>query len=154
MILRRVQGLPTWDWRSPFEELEEMRRQMGRLSQDVTGTIYTEPTAGVFPLVNVTEDKDNYYIRAELPGIKADEIDISVTGNDLSISGERKIHAENENANYHRRERDEGQFSRIICLPAEIDPANVEAQTSDGILTVVLAKSESAKPRQIAVKTS
>ena len=108
----------------------------------------------MFPLMNVTESKDNYYVRAELPGIKADELDISVTGNTLSISGERKIPSEDEKAQYHRREREAGKFSRIISLPSQVDTKRVEAHCADGILTVVLPKAEEAKPKQIAVKTS
>jgi len=152
MILRRVINWPTRDWRSPFEKLERIQREMDWLSEGLTGRPSTEPSVGVFPLVNVTEDKDNYYVRAELPGIKADKVDISVTGNSLSIAGERKITP--ENGDYHRREREEGKFSRMISLPMQIDQSKVEAQASDGILTVVLPKSETKKPRQITVKAS
>lgn len=149
MIVRRLTGWPTWHWRSPFDELERMRRQMDRLSEGLRG-----PIAGVFPLVNVTEDSDSYYCRAELPGTKADDLDISVTGNSLSIAGERKITTEDENANYHRREREAGKFSRIISLSDQVDTAKVDAHCIDGVLTVVLPKAESAKPRQITIKTS
>ena len=154
MILRRISDWPSGMWRSPFEELERMRRDMDRLFQDLTEGIFREPRAGVFPLVNVTEGSDNYYVRAELPGIKAEDLDISVTGNSLSIAGERRIRAEDEKANYHRREREAGKFSRVISLPAQVDTAKVEASCVDGILTVVLPKSEAAKPKQITVKTS
>jgi HSP20 family protein len=104
--------------------------------------------------MNVTEDKDNYYVRAELPGLKADDLDISVTGDTLSISGERKISVEDEQAQYHRREREAGKFSRIVTLPAQMDTGKAEAHCTDGILTVVLPKAEAVKPRQIAVKAS
>jgi HSP20 family protein len=110
--------------------------------------------AGVFPFLNVTEDKDKYYVRAELPGLKADELDISVTGDTLSIAGERKLPVEDEKAQYHRREREAGRFSRIVSLPAQIDTAKVEASCVSGVLTVSLPKAEAAKPKQIAVKTS
>lgn len=154
MILRRISDWPSGMWRSPFEELDRMRRDMDRLFQDLTEGIFREPRAGVFPLVNVTEGSDNYYVRAELPGIKAEDLDISVTGNSLSIAGERRIRAEDEKANYHRREREAGKFSRVVSLPAQVDTAKVEASCVDGILTVVLPKSEAAKPKQITVKTS
>jgi HSP20 family protein len=130
-----------------------MRREMDRLSETLSRG-WGEPAAGVFPLMNVTEDKDNYYIRAELPGIKADELDMSVTADTLSLSGERKIPAEDEKAQYHRREREAGRFSRIITLPAQVDAGKAEAHCADGVLTVVLPKAEEAKPRQITVKTS
>ena len=154
MIVRRITGFPASEWTSPFDELERMRRDMDRLSEGLTRGIFREPTAGVFPLMNVTEDKDDYYVRAELPGLKADDLDISVTGDTLSISGERRIPAEDEKAQYHRREREAGKFSRIVSLPAQVDTGKVEARCNDGVLTVVLPKAEAAKPKQIAVKTS
>jgi HSP20 family protein len=103
-------------------------------------------------MINLTEDKDAYYIRAELPGVKSDELDIQATGNTVSLSGERKIPEENNGAKYHRREREAGKFSRMVSLSTEIDPAKVDASLTNGILKVVLPKSELAKPRQITVK--
>lgn len=154
MILRRLSNLPRWDWRDPFEELERMRRQMDRLFEGLSGRLLGEPSPGVFPLVNVTESSDNYYVRAELPGVKSSDIDISVTGSSLSISGERKIFSEDEKANYHRREREAGRFSRMVNLPGQIDTSKVEARCADGVLSVVLPKSEAAKPKQITIRTS
>ena len=150
MFYRRVFDLPTWKIRSPFGELERMRREMTRLLEDAM-TPHQLPQAGVFPLINLTEDKDKFYVRAELPGVKADELDIQVTGNNLAISGERKIAAEDENAKYHRREREAGIFSRMIGLPGEVDTDQVEAKLENGILTVVVSKAEIAKPKQITV---
>ena len=140
----------------PFEELERMRRQMDWLAGDLglTKELSREPKAGVFPLMNVTDDKDDYYVRAELPGLKADELDISVTGDTLSIGGERKLPSEDEKAQYHRREREAGRFSRIVTLPSQIDTGKVEARCTDGILMVTLPKAEAAKPKQISVKAS
>ena len=101
MLWRRASGWPTtsspeWAWGSPFEELERMRRQMDVLTDAFSTGFLGAPFAGVFPLVNVTEDKDNYYVRAELPRIKTDELDISVTGETLSITGERRLPVEEE----------------------------------------------------------
>jgi HSP20 family protein len=154
MIVRRLTGWPTAGWRSPFEELERMRREMDWLTEGLTGGLLREPAAGVFPLTNVTEDNDNFYVRAELPGLKADELDISVTGDTVSISGERKLPVEDEKALYHRREREAGRFSRIVSLPTQVDTGKVQARSADGILTVVLPKAEAARPKQIAVKAS
>ena len=149
MIYRRFLDLPTWRFRSPFGELERMRRQMDRLYEDVM-TPHRQPQAGVFPLINLTEDKDRYYVRAELPGVNGNDLDIQVTGKNLSISGERKISAE-ENAKYHRREREAGTFSRIIGLPGEVNTDKVEAKMENGILTIAVPKAEIAKPKQITV---
>jgi len=154
MLFRRMTGWPTRDWTSPFEELDRMRRQMDLLTGGLSRGFLSEPAAGVFPLMNVTEGKDNYYVRAELPGFEAEDMDISVTGDTLSISGERKLPVEDEKARYHRREREAGRFSRIISLPAQMDTGKVEAHCTDGVLTVILPKAEAAKPKQIAVKTS
>jgi len=154
MIIRRISGWPSLEWRSPFDELDRMRRDMDRLSEAFTGPSFREPLSGVFPLMNVTEDPDNYCVRAELPGIKADELNISLTRNSLTVAGERSIPTENEKARYHRREREAGKFSRVVSLPTAVDASKVEARCADGVLTVVLPKAEAAKPKQIAVKTS
>jgi len=154
MLFRRMTDWPTRDWTSPFDELERMRRQMDWLSEGLTRGPWRTPSAGVFPLMNVTEDKDKYYVRAELPGLKSDELDISVTGDTLSISGERKLPAEDHKAQYHRREREAGRFSRVVTLPSQIDTGKVEANCAEGVLTVVLPKAEAAKPKQISVKAS
>ena len=154
MLFRRTTRWPTGEWRSPFDELDRMRRQMDLLSEGLSRGVWREPAAGVFPLMNVTEDKNNYYVRAELPGFKGDDLDISVTGDTLSIAGERKIAPEDEKATYHRREREAGKFSRIVTLPAQVDTGRVEAGCTNGILQVTLPKAEAAKPKQIVVKTS
>lgn len=152
MIVRRVSGWPTWGWKNPFEELERMKQQMDWLSSGIGRGFFAEPGAGVFPIINVTQDKDKYYVRAELPGLKANELDISVTGDTLSIAGDRKLTVEDQKAQYHRSEREGGRFSRIISLPDQIDADKVQAHCSDGILTVTLPKAEATKPRQIFAK--
>lgn len=151
MIYRRFFNVPTWRFRSPLEELYRMRQQMEQLLESAAAPQQRE-AAGVLPLINLTEGKDNYYVRAELPGVKADELDIQVTANNLAISGERKIAAEEEGARYHRREREAGTFSRMIGLPAEVDTDKVDAKLENGILTIVISKTEIAKPKQITVK--
>jgi HSP20 family protein len=146
---------PTRGFQSMFDELERMRRDMDRLFGKFDGGFLRPYTTGVlpgvFPLVNLTEDRDNYYIRAELPGLTTADLDISVAGNNLSVSGERKIPAEGDNVRYHRKEREAGRFSRMIRLPGEVNPDQVDASLKDGILTVTVAKSEKAKPKQITV---
>ena len=91
MFLRRVTDRPAWGWTSPFEELERIRNRMDWLTGALPTGLRQETSSGVFPLMNVTEDEDNYYVRAELPGVKADELEISVTAETLSVSGERKL---------------------------------------------------------------
>ncbi len=152
MFEKRISTFPFVGWQHPFSEMERMSRQMDRLTQALFGRsgLSLSP-ARVFPAVNITEDNDQYYIRAELPGIKSDEIDLQVTGRNLSISGERKIQVHDEKTNYHRREREAGKFSRVIELPGDINPDQVTAKMVNGMLTVVIAKSEASRPKQIAV---
>jgi len=154
MIFRRESNWPSVYLRTPFGELERLKRQMDLLSEGVFGGEFRGPSAGVFPLMNVTEDKDNYYVRAELPGIKSEELDISATGDTLSIAGERKIYEEKGDIKYHRREREAGKFSRIVNLPSQINTAKVEAKCVDGLLSIVMPKAETAKQKQIVVKSS
>ena len=151
MLIRRVLNTPAWGFRSTFDEFDRLQRQMDLLGNRLWGR-GMEQGAGVFPLVNLSEDKDNYYVRAELPGLKAEDIDIQATGTTVSLNGERKIPTENDGAKYHRREREAGKFSRVISLAKEIDADKVDASLVDGVLKVVLPKSEKAKPKQITVK--
>lgn len=149
MIIRRLMDFPSSGW-NPFSELERIQRELGLVTRGLT----KEPFAGVFPLMNLTEDKDHYYVRAELPGIRGEDLEISATADTITLSGERKLPEEDENATYHRREREAGKFSRILTLPGEIDTEKVEAKCADGILAIVLPKAEASKPRQISVKNS
>lgn len=152
MFYRRLFNIPTWGFNRPFREIDRLRRQMDELYGALSGGTLPMPSAGVFPLINVTEDKENYYVRAELPGIKSDELDIQVTKDGISISGERKIPVEGNGVKYHRREREAGKFSRLINLPGEVDVNKVEASRENGVLKVIIPKTEVAKPRQITVK--
>ena len=151
MLLRRI-NYPINNLRSTFEDLERMRSDMARLFDQTTGRPLRAAAAGVFPLINLTEDKDNYFVRAELPGLKAEELNIAVTDRNLTISGERKIPSEGDTVKYHRREREAGIFNRIIALPGDLEVDNVEAGLVDGVLTVTIPKAEVAKPKQITVK--
>ena len=138
---------------SPFEELNRMRQEMDRLFRDFSGG--TEPFfSRAFPAVNITEDAENFYVRGELPGIKAEDLDVSVVEGALLIRGERKLATEDKQANYHRREREAGFFRRMIALPARVDSAKVSAKVKNGVFTITLPKAEEAKPRKISVKTS
>jgi len=106
--------------------------------------------AAGYPGVNLWEDGDTAYVEAELPGLSMDDVEIYVTGNELTINGERKI-AGPENAAYHRRERAAGRFSRMLTLPWEVDADKVEAKLHNGVLTVTLPKCESCKPKKVKV---
>jgi HSP20 family protein len=152
MLYRRFFDVPSWGFSKSFRDFGRLRKEMDELFGALSGGTLPMPSAGVFPLINVTEETNNYYVRAELPGMKSDELDIQVTAKGISISGERKIPVEGNNVKYHRREREAGTFSRSINLPGEIDVNKVEASMENGVLKVTIPKSETAKPRQIAVK--
>jgi len=152
MMVRRIYHWPARTWWSPYTDVERLWREMDQLMGAITTQAAREPSAGVFPVLNITETPNDYYVRAELPGMKPEDITISVMGNSLSICGERKISQEPKDARYHRRERETGAFHRAVTLPAEIDGQRVEARCKDGILTIILPKAEEAKPRQISVK--
>ena len=137
---------------NPLRELEQLQRRMDRLFQDAYGTEGRPWRAGVYPLVNISEDPDHYYVRAELPGVRAEDLEITLQDNSLILRGERKIPAEEKQVNYHRRERESGFFRRIVALPAAVRGDKVEAACKDGVLTIKLAKPEEVKPRKIEVK--
>jgi HSP20 family protein len=111
------------------------------------------PGAGVFPAVNLTQDSESFYVRAELPGMKAKDLDVSAFQRTLTIAGERKV-ADEQGASYHRRERAHGPFSRSVTLPGDFDSEKVQARFVNGVLTVTLPKPDAAKPRQISVKSA
>ena len=151
-ILRWRPGVFGWH-RDPFAELESIQREMGRLMDSISSAWRGAGGAGVFPALNVSEDGENLYVRAELPGVNAKDLEISVHDNNLLIKGERKIAAEDERVSYHRREREAGTFQRIISLPTRVEAAKVTAVSKSGVLTLTLPKAAEAKPRQISVIT-
>lgn len=149
MLLRRVwQSRPGFDY--PFPDFDQLRREMMRLFDSASGVDTARDASGVFPPMNLSQDNDNYYVRAELPGVKPSDLSISALRNRVSISGRRAITAE-EKVSYHRSERAEGEFNRTITLPGEVAADKVDARYTDGVLTLTLPKAEEAKPRQIAV---
>ena len=136
----------------PFSEMQRLQHEMHRIYNTLTGTWEAVRPAGVYPHLNITEDEDNYYVRAELPGVDPEDIEITTQENDLTINGERKIPVEGENVSYHRREREAGSFRRIISLPTQIDSGKVAAVCQNGLLTITLPKAPEVKARQIEVK--
>jgi HSP20 family protein len=152
MLLRRVwPSRPTFE--RSFSDFDQIRREMLRLLDASTGDGTPDQGAGVFPPLNITQDDENFYLRAEVPGIKPAELSISALRNRVAISGKREIPREHDRVSYHRKERPEGAFNRAVTLPTEVDAERVEARYADGILTLTLPKAEQAKPRQISVRT-
>jgi HSP20 family protein len=152
MIVRQVSPW-TFAGNTPSAAFAQMRRDMESLMERLTGVAPDGAVAGVFPPVNVAEDRDHYYVRALIPGINPDELNVSVVHQTVAVSGTRQTREE-AGASYHRKERAEGAFSRSVTLPAAFDGTRVEAKYVDGILTLTLPKPEETKPRRVTVQTS
>jgi HSP20 family protein len=139
---------------NPFADLENnRRREMLRFLDSLADDSFAERASGGFPPMNITQDDNHFYVRAEVPGIRASDLSISAVRNRISISGRREIPQEHERVSYHRKERADGTFNRTVALPTLIDAERVEAHYSEGVLTVRLPKAAEAKPRQISIKT-
>lgn len=145
-------------WVSPFDHLTSLRDEINHLFD--AGARYgnlgreTEFFTGWSPALDVYEDKDNFLVKAELPGMKKDQIDISLHEGTLSIAGERKSERPENTGEVSRSERFFGRFQRTVPLPKPVDAGKVSARYTDGILTITLPKTEESKPRQIEVKVS
>ena len=142
--------------RDPFRDLMRWSDSMDRFFEDPfldTNWDINQPRGGTLAL-DVVEKDDKFVVSASLPGIDPDDLDISVSGNTLSIKGEIREEQEKEEGEYHLHERRYGNFARSITLPTSINPKNIEANYVNGVLKLHLPKSEEAKPRRIPVKTS
>jgi HSP20 family protein len=149
-----VRQLSPWGpgWSTP-STVAQMRRDMESLMERLSGVTSDESIAGVFPPMNVSEDRDHYYVRALVPGVDAAQLNVSVVHQTIAVSGTRQS-SEEQGVSYHRKERAEGAFSRSVTLPGAFDGARVEAKCVDGILTLTLPKPEAAKPRRVTVQTA
>jgi len=148
MVLRRANATgPVYQLRNEVDRLvnDFFRPMGGDLSGGWAGA------ARAFPPLNAWEDGDTTYIEAELPGVKSEDLDISVEGSLLTIRGRRNEETV-EGMVYHRQERGSGEFTRALRLNVDVDPAGVEATLKDGVLLVKLPKAESAKPKKIQVQ--
>jgi HSP20 family protein len=133
--------------------MDQLRDEVNRLFNGMlaNGAPSWLPVRGQ-PAVNVWETEEAVMAELEVPGVKNDQIDVSVAENELTLSI-RRPQVEVPGATFHRRERTSGDFSRTIRLPAPVDPDRVSADLHDGVLTISLPKAESSKPRKINVKT-
>jgi len=137
-----------WDVES---ELAQLQREMNRLTRRAAGPVARRGRR-VFPAIIVSATDEKLVVRAEVPGMKLEDFDISVTGDTLTVQGARTTGEELEGGWYHRRERESGGFSRAIRLAAEVEGDSAEATYVAGVLTVSLPLKAAAKPREIPVK--
>ena len=146
MMLRRI-SFPVVRFRS----------DMDRLFDNVFDGFQADRIFGgcgrrTFPAINVWEEGNNLYAEAEVPGLSMDDLEVFVQGDELSIKGQRKD-AATEDQTYHRRERGVGNFSRVLHLPVGIDADKVKAVLRHGVLTITLPKTQAVLPRKIEVKS-
>lgn len=151
MSIVRYQRYPQSDLSAALDRLANMRAEMDRVVESTSGSFFRSPASlsRWNPAVDVYQDKDQFTVVAELPGFKKEEIEISLHGDTLSISGERKQEGASEQG--FLTERFYGKYQRGFTLPTAVDPDKVKATYKDGLLQVVLPKAEEAKPKQIEV---
>jgi len=139
-----------------FGRLTDLRDEIDRLFEVPLSELArtSQILSGWTPALDLFEDKDNYHVRAELPGMKKEEIDLSLHNDCLSISGERKQEEKFKSTEVYRAERFFGRFQRTVSLPGPVAADKVKAQYQDGVLTVTLPKTEEAKPKHIDVNVS
>lgn len=139
-----------WD---PYREMISMRRAMDRLMEGALDddTQAAAPNWGL--ALDVVEDENAYIVKASVPGVKPEDIDITFNNGTLTIKGEIKDEREEKQGQYHLRERRYGSFARSITLPTGIDANKIEAQSEDGVLSLRLPKAEEVKPKRIAVQS-
>lgn len=140
------------------QPLGQLRDEVDRLFSDFMGGLSQFPAPAFvgrrgFPALNVWETSDTVHVEAELPGLRAEDLDINVVGRDLTLKGARQS-AAGEGMTYHRRERAVGDFMRHLKLPAEVNADAVEASLREGVLLINLPKAEAARPRKISVATN
>jgi HSP20 family protein len=138
--------------RDPFHTLqEELDDLLSRFSAEWDG----EWVPGAMtPTLDLSETADKLEVRTDMPGLKAEDIKVEVTGNTLRISGERKEEKEEKGKTYHRVERRSGTFARAVTLPCAVKEDKVTAECQDGVLTVTLPKSEEAKAHTVKVRAT
>ncbi len=143
-------SLVRWD---PFRDLEALQEDVNRLFQESMAKPRREaPAARVWaPPVDVVEDQDKILVKAELPGMKREDIDIELSGDTLTIRGERKFENEEKKDNYVRVERTYGRFQRTFTIGVPVKSDEVRAAYRDGILEVSIPKSEETKPKKVDV---
>jgi len=156
-----MNSLTTWN---PLRELDDLGHRFSRLfGQLPLGFRYSGARDGETtreglslpdwsPAVDITENGKTYTIKADMPELKKEDVKVTVKNGILELSGERKTEKEDKDEKRHRIERSYGRFVRTFALPEDADAEGIQAQCQDGVLTVTLPKSETAKAKEIAVK--
>ena len=132
----------------------ELRSFFGPTATRRGGWNWNQPrqVAGVFPAINLYDNGEGYRIRAEMPGVDKDSLDISCKQDQIVVRGERVVNSAGDDANFHRREREGGQFRRAITLPQPVDAEKVVAEYKHGILDIFAPRADWARPRKVEVR--
>lgn len=143
--------LTRWE---PFREMANLSRMMDRFFDEPLGEmpVVWRRGDGYTLALDVAEQEDKYIVKASVPGIKPEDVEITLTDNVLTIKGETKDEQERKEENYHLRERRFGSFMRSIALPNSVDADKIEAVNEHGVLTLTLPKAAAVKPKRIEVK--
>ena len=146
-------SLVTW---SPFRELEDVLNRYGRLSsREVTaGNGGVGQTQVWRPAADISETDTAYVIKAELPEVRKEDVEVTVHDGIINIRGERRYEKTDDSEQQHRVESFYGQFSRSFSLPADVDESGIKAKSKDGVLKVLLPKAELAQPKAIDITVS
>ena len=139
---------------SPNTEMRRLQREIDSLFDSFFPTTQGNGGEGATwsPRVDLAETDDAYYIHADVPGLRKEDIEINMQDGTLSISGEREVKENEENRRFVRVERTYGRFYRAFSLPQTIDHDGIEASFEDGVLTIVVPKAEETKPRRIDIR--
>lgn len=145
---------------SPLKELEEMRKDMDRLFEDFFAPVarrrrwFKHEVGIVVPNIEMYDRKNEIVVKAELPGVRKEDIDLTITKDSLTLKGEVKREEEVKEEDYYACERSYGSFTRTIALPVEVDSEKAKASFKNGVLEIVLPKKEEAKPKEIKIEVS
>ncbi len=131
----------------PFGEFDRLRRRMNQL----LGPAMRMEARDTFPPVNIMSNKEKTVVTAEIPGVQKQDLDISVENDVLTLKGHREPVKTGENESFRRRERGHGSFRRVVGLPYAVNPDNVKAEYTNGILKIELSRHEASKPKQIEI---
>lgn len=135
-----------------WHEMNRLQREMNRLFRS-SDSVQLHHAPG-FPAVNIWANEEGQVITAEIPGVEPEDLDISVTGEILTLSGTRKQEQVGDGTTFHRRERGYGNFKRSIQLPYPVQADKIEAKFKNGVLSIALPRAEEDKPRKIVVKSA
>ena len=140
-----------WD---PLRDLQRMQEEVNRMFDDRLSTRASGESVGWTPACDIYEDEEGVTLRFDLAGVEPKDVDIRFENGVLTLRGERKLDREDKRENYHRVERFYGTFTRSFSLPGTIDAEKIRAESTNGVLNVVLPKRPEAKPKSIQVKVS